>query len=80
MKNAIDLPIIFDDGQSRNVAISPDSENKLHYTLSVGAAPAGSFTFAPDMHSWTFSGELSKGEQAQIAGFIQNYTDQDWDN
>lgn len=80
MSNAITLPVVFDDGQTRDVEITIDEADQRHYSVSINAESAGSFVFSADMHTWDFTGELSANEQMQIAGFIQNYTDNDWDN
>jgi hypothetical protein len=79
-KNAITLPVNFDDGSSREVAITADDPNGAHYSLMIGNEPAGSMKFSADKNEWTYLGELSQKEQRQIAGFIQNYTDDDWEN
>lgn len=80
MSNSITLPVVFDDGRTQQVNITEDAGNKLHFALSIGMEPAGSLKFSADKRSWTHMGSLTIGEQSQIAGFIQNYTDDDWDH
>lgn len=77
-KDAIILPVNFDDGSSRQVAVYADGLDGLHYSLMIELESAGSIQFTADKNSWKYTGELSANEQQQIAGFIQQYTDQDW--
>jgi hypothetical protein len=62
------------------VDIYTDSADGLHYSLMIGTESAGSFQFFEDKHDWTYVGELIRNEQVQIAGFIKNYTDDNWEN
>lgn len=80
MKNAITLPVNFANGSRRQVDIYADSPRGSHYSLKIGGDNAGSFTFTHDKNDWNYLGELGREEQVQLAGFIQNYTDDDWEN
>ena len=77
MTDPITLPVIFDDGSTKNVSISA-KENR--FAVSLGSQPIGELLFSEDRNEWTHTGPLSYAEQIQIAGFIQNYTDTEWDN
>jgi Zn-dependent M28 family amino/carboxypeptidase len=80
MADAIKLPILFDDGTTKDITVENSDRAGNVYSITVNGHPAGEFVFSEDKNEWSHDGQLSKKEQLQVARFIQNYTDTGWDN
>ena len=81
---ALDLP----EGGQREIVIQAEHddpkgygfEHALRFTVWLTpSVQAGFFTFAKAKKYWNYEGHLSLSEQEQIANFIKEFKESDWD-
>jgi len=88
MTNSITIPINRTDGSSFEVTVQAEHidekgygiEKSTVFTLYVNLdVRIGYLMFSKEKKYWKFNGEMPESELKQVAEFLQNYKESDWE-